>query len=153
MVCSVASDGLKLLKWHICAAFWCTFIRDFMVSESFCHGTYSQIPYRSSTQILLELLIKLVVSIQWTFQYPILRKGVSRKLNQTLRITHFWPPCGVRNSNNNSNLSQHHTCRCPSAFVAGTSAGIMLTIWDLQRVETDWTFSGLVQFPKNPLSV
>ena len=53
--------------------------------------------------------------------------------------------------NNESNLIQHYTWRCPSAFVAGTTAGIMLTIWDLQRVETDLTFSGLVQFPKNPL--
>ena len=71
-----------------------------------------------------------------------------RKLNQTLRITHFWPPCGARNSNNYSNLSQHHTCRCPSAFVAGTSAGIMLTIWDLQRVETDWPVSVWFNFRK-----
>ena len=76
-----------------------------------------------------------------------------RKLNQTLRITHFWPPCGARNSNNNSNLSQHHTCRCPSAFVAGTSAGIMLTIWDLQRVETDWTVSVWFNFRKSSLCV
>ena len=80
--------------------------------------------------------------------HPFTTKEGFRKLNQTLRITHFWPPCGVRNSNNNSNLSQHHTCRCPSAFVAGTSAGIMLTIWDLQRVEIDWTVSVWFNFRK-----
>ena len=34
------------------------------------------------------------------------------------------------------------------AFVAGTSTGIMLTIWDPQRVKPDSTFDGLVQLPK-----
>ena len=88
-----------------------------------------------------------IAYITYIDTYSIIKEGL-RKLNQTLRITHLWPPCGLRNSNNNSNISQHHTCRCPSAFVAETSAGMMLTIWVVQRVETDWTFSGLVQFPK-----
>ena len=34
-----------------------------------------------------------------------------------------------------SNVIQHHTDRCPSAFVAGTSACIMVTLRDLQGVE------------------
>ena len=32
--------------------------------------------------------------------------------------------------------SQHHPCRCSSAFVTGTSAGIItLILWDIQRIK------------------
>ena len=68
--------------------------------------------------------------------YTFMIKEDFRKLNQTLTVHSLFTP-KLAPVILTVNQSQHHTCRCPSPFFAGTSAGIMLTICDLQRDETD----------------
>ena len=99
------------------------------------------------------------------YNYLVVRKinkGVPRKLNHS--------PKGSRTFevsweivNLTTNQSQHHSCRCPSAFVTGTSAGIIMIFfcnhdytgstlcWTRSNL-MNWTLCGLVQFLRNPLS-
>ena len=94
----LAPGHLKLLDWHICAAFWCAFIRDLIVIEPLVNVScfpYNNVankpfvPYKSQYMYMFIIYFVCIKTIAWCYSFQ--RRDGHRNFNHCEWSRFFTP--------------------------------------------------------------